>query len=284
MNQAHGLLPIVSAPDEAPLRRPRGKYRADTIEAHLTGVRRAIVTMRQRMDGELLLGEIASSCAMSPFHFDRVFHEVTGVPPRQYLSALRIQTAQRLLLTTDAPIIDICFNVGYTSVGTFTRRFHWMAGVAPKSFRALARALGGVTFETSHELGGTLAPSTGRVLVTGSLQLPAQAEPTLAMVGLFPDAMAQGRPLACCLTAAPGNFALSSFVALPEGRYELLAASVSPGDLDVLHERVLRARCSLRLAPRHGPAVADLVLCPPQDIDPPIVSALPVLLAERLSR
>src|SRR6266699_2855500 len=87
------------------------------------GVVRALETMRLRLGDHMSLEYLAKTAAMSRFHFERVFHEITGLSPFQFLSAMRFVRARELVLNTDASITAICFDVGYNSVGTFTRRF-----------------------------------------------------------------------------------------------------------------------------------------------------------------
>lgn len=116
--------------------------RPDTVEAHRRAVDRVIQAMHQNLAEEFSLEDMAGVAYISPYHFNRVFHQVAGVPPCQYLSALRLWYAKRLLLTTPLKVTDICFEVGYNSLGTFTRRFTDLVGVPPQRLRALARSGG----------------------------------------------------------------------------------------------------------------------------------------------
>jgi AraC-like DNA-binding protein len=60
---------------------------------------------------------------LSPYHFARTFRRITGIPPGEFLGALRLQRAKELLLTTDLFTSEVCYEVGYASFGTFTSRF-----------------------------------------------------------------------------------------------------------------------------------------------------------------
>lgn len=79
------------------------------------------------------LGDVADHVGYSPFHLSRIFERHLGLPPGQFLSAHRFQHAKRLLLDSDERIIDVCFAVGFTSIGTFTSRFAASVGSARAS-------------------------------------------------------------------------------------------------------------------------------------------------------
>src|SRR5579871_4728501 len=114
--------------------------RNSTVRSHYESVERVIVAMRSQIDQPFSLGSMARIALASRYHFNRTFREVTGVPPSQFLYALRLEKAKRLLTHTRKKIIDICYGVGYNSVGTFTRRFTDMLGISPKAFRELAQS------------------------------------------------------------------------------------------------------------------------------------------------
>src|ERR1043166_9194315 len=113
--------------------------RPATIASHHEAVERVIRIMHDRLDEPLTLQEMSKIAYISPFHFNRIFRHVTGIPPNQFLYALRLETAKRLLLTTDTSVTDVCFDVGYNSLGTFIRRFTGLVGLSPSRFRSLAR-------------------------------------------------------------------------------------------------------------------------------------------------
>lgn len=84
--------------------------------------------------------KIAQVAAMSSAHFTRRFRVVFGQTPHQYLYQRRIERAQWLLRTTQLPITQICHDVGYESLGTFTRTFRRLTGETPSVFRERNRA------------------------------------------------------------------------------------------------------------------------------------------------
>lgn len=108
----------------------------------LEAVDRAKQTMESHYGDELTVEELARSALFSRFHFSRMFQQVTGVSPGRYLSSLRLEEAKRLLRTTDMKIIDITYNVGYSSVGTFSSRFSKDVGMSPSEYRRWTQAIG----------------------------------------------------------------------------------------------------------------------------------------------
>lgn len=121
----------------------RNEYhvRDDKRPRRIKPVERAITHMHSFLDADHSLDTLAEVANLSPFHFNRLFRRATGIPPVQFLYALRLEQAKRLVLTTGLPITDICFEVGYSSLGSFVRRFTEMVGCSPGRLRSLAREL-----------------------------------------------------------------------------------------------------------------------------------------------
>jgi AraC family transcriptional regulator len=111
--------------------------RNSTLRSHYESVERVITAMRGQLDQPMTLRKLARIGFASPYHFNRTFRQITGVPPLQFLYALRLEAAKRMLTGTQKKVIDICYDVGYSSVGTFTRRFADVLGVSPVRFRKL---------------------------------------------------------------------------------------------------------------------------------------------------
>ncbi|HMJ13063.1 MAG TPA: AraC family transcriptional regulator [Polyangiaceae bacterium] len=98
----------------------------------------AALFLDEQSRGTVNLEDAASQVGLSPFHFLRVFRGVLGVTPHQYLVRTRLRHAARLL-STDAPITDIAYGVGFGDLSNFVRTFHRAAGVSPRQFRKLSR-------------------------------------------------------------------------------------------------------------------------------------------------
>jgi AraC-like DNA-binding protein len=80
--------------------------------------------------------DMADAAGMSRAHFTREFSRIFGEPPHQYLLARRLERAAALLRNTDRPVNEVCLNVGFRSVGSFTTRFTERFGTSPTTYRA----------------------------------------------------------------------------------------------------------------------------------------------------
>lgn len=88
---------------------------------------------------EIDLEEAARQADLSPFHFLRLFANVLGVTPHQYLVRSRLRHAARLLTDDDIAVTEIAYDVGFGDLSNFVRTFHRAAGVSPTKFRAASR-------------------------------------------------------------------------------------------------------------------------------------------------
>jgi AraC-like DNA-binding protein len=79
---------------------------------------------------------LARAAHLSPAHFSREFRRTFGETPHQYLLSRRMERAGALLRNTDHTVADICFTVGFRSVGSFTTTFRRTFGVSPTAYRA----------------------------------------------------------------------------------------------------------------------------------------------------
>lgn len=85
------------------------------------------------------LGGIAKQAGVSAFHFLRLFSNVLGVTPHQYVVRSRLRHAARLLADDARSITAVALDVGFGDLSNFVRTFHRAAGVSPGRFRAMAR-------------------------------------------------------------------------------------------------------------------------------------------------
>ncbi|MGA5895065.1 helix-turn-helix domain-containing protein [Streptomyces venetus] len=98
-------------------------------------ISRAVAVIRERYNEPLSLSYLASVAGLSKFYFCRRFQSVVGATPVQFLIAVRMQEAERLLESTALSVGEITRRVGYSSVGTFTTRFTALFGTAPHRYR-----------------------------------------------------------------------------------------------------------------------------------------------------
>lgn len=78
---------------------------------------------------------LARIAHMSQSHFIRTFHATFGEPPHRYLQRRRVERAMFLLRQTERSVTDICVDVGFNSLGTFSRTFSEIVGETPSAYR-----------------------------------------------------------------------------------------------------------------------------------------------------
>jgi AraC-like DNA-binding protein len=115
--------------------------RAATREELWRRINRGRDFIHARSDSALTLREIASAACLSPFHFLRVFKAAFGTTPHEYLSACRVERAKFLLERTELPVTEICFAVGFESLGTFSSWFARITGSSPRAWRNGQKAI-----------------------------------------------------------------------------------------------------------------------------------------------
>ncbi len=106
--------------------------RADEV-AHL---RRARDQMDREYARALDVPTMARTALMSPAHFSRQFRRAFGETPYAYLLTRRVERAQALLRRRDRSVTEVCAEVGFTSLGSFSAKFAEVAGEPPSSYRA----------------------------------------------------------------------------------------------------------------------------------------------------
>lgn len=255
------------------------EVRPATTAAHHEAVERVISMMHDRLDEPLTLQEMSKIAYISPYHFNRIFRDITGIPPNKFLYALRLETAKRLLLTTNTSVTNVCFDVGYNSLGTFIRRFTDLVGLSPSRFRSLARhASESLSVPTASQFDMTAAAATAATL-SGRVTAPEWFAGTI-FVGLYTTPIPQGAPVFGTVVQQPGPYHVPS---VADGLYYVLAAGLARSkDLReyFLYETTLRGGGQPVLI-RNGivEGSTDLSLRPPEAFDPPILMTLPLLLA-----
>lgn len=89
------------------------------------------------------LEEAARQACLSPFHFHRLFASTFGETPHDFLTRLRINHARRLLVSADMSVTDVCMEVGYSSLGSFSLKFRSVVGRAPSDYQREIRRIFG---------------------------------------------------------------------------------------------------------------------------------------------
>lgn len=253
--------------------------RESTALLRCQATERVILAMHKRLDETLSLQDMAEIAALSPYHFNRIFRQVTGIPPSQFLYTLRLEAAKKLLLTTQLSVTEICYEVGYNSLGTFITRFTQLVGLSPGQLRKLSVELIPYIHNLSEDACqiNRIVPST--LGLTGQVKAPDDHIGLIA-IGFFSTPIPQGQPIACTLLTAPGHFQVS----LPDGFYYPFAAAFPRSENPItawLNNAILQGMASPILV-RGGQVSgnADITLHSAQLTHPPLLLALPFLLAQ----
>jgi AraC-like DNA-binding protein len=84
------------------------------------------------------LDDLARTANFSRYHFLRAFRRAFHVTPHEYLTRKRIERAKELLAESELTITEICLEVGFESLGSFSALFHKISGWSPSIYRARA--------------------------------------------------------------------------------------------------------------------------------------------------
>ena len=101
----------------------------------LVRLRQARDTMDRDYAKPLDVPALARVALMSPGHFSRSFRSAFGETPYSYLMTRRIERAKTLLRRGDLSVTEVCFEVGCTSLGSFSTRFTELVGESPSAYR-----------------------------------------------------------------------------------------------------------------------------------------------------
>lgn len=112
------------------------------VPATLRDRRRAVeaaLWIEEHAGEPIHLDDAASFTGLSVFHFLRLFTNVLGLTPHQYLLRTRLKRAAALLAEDSRPVTEIALDAGFNDLSNFVRSFGSAAGVSPRGFRALAK-------------------------------------------------------------------------------------------------------------------------------------------------
>jgi AraC-like DNA-binding protein len=137
---------------------------------------RARDMLREVHDRPLSIAEVAREAAMSPFHFIRRFESVFGTTPHQFRIQSRLERAKHLLALSDYSVTDVCMEVGFSSLGSFSALFARRFGTPPSAYRRQVRSLIVVPGELPREL----APGCLSLMAAAFAILEKQRLPFLA--------------------------------------------------------------------------------------------------------
>ncbi|QTM99744.1 AraC family transcriptional regulator [Sediminibacillus dalangtanensis] len=241
--------------------------------------------MKQHLQEELTSEQIAANAGYSVYHFTRIFKEVTGVSPRQYLSAIRIQKGkQQLIDSSSYSVLRTVLQVGFKSIGTFSSRFKHNVGLSPKQFSSETKRL--ATFmesQTDYSLIDRLLPT--KPTVSCHVRVPFSFN-GIIFVGLFRRQIPDKAPVTGTVITRSSPFC--TFSRLRPGTYYLMAAALPwSGNIKdyFVPDNCLRSKHEQPLVITEDSEMeVSLTLRKPQPYDPPILINLPLLLFQKLNK
>jgi AraC family transcriptional regulator len=187
-----------------------------------SAVDHAVTCIWQRYHDQLSLADMARSAMLSRFHFARVFKEETGVSPGQFLAAVRIYQAKRMLLSSSMSVAGVSSAVGYGSLGSFTTHFTDSVGISPGRFRRASQrgevSLCGLQSDSAVPEGA----------VTGTVRLPEGYADARVYIGIFDSQILQRRPHSATLLDVTSQRTHEYWLPrVPEGTWFLHAVAVA---------------------------------------------------------
>ncbi|MFC5903013.1 helix-turn-helix transcriptional regulator [Streptomyces zhihengii] len=247
----------------------------------------AVKTIRERYFEPLTLDELAHAAMVSKFHFLRSFRRITGVTPGRFLSAIRLHEAKILLLTTSLNVSDIGAQVGYSSTGSFTRRFSESVGCSPTQYRHSGHSQNppvdpgiALAAERPAERERDLLPEAGprqeqeQGCVTGVVKAPGRTASGI-YIGVFESPILERTPAARAVVAHSGQFRIGG---VPEGTWYVhaVAQGTHPcGTGDTTARQLLVGTAGpVQVGPGTDPIV-QMTLHPLGWSNPPILFAFP---------
>jgi AraC-like DNA-binding protein len=96
--------------------------------------------MRHAYQRPINLPDISARANLSPYHFLRVFRQTYGETPHEFLTRLRIERAKVLLAKGSHNVTEACFEVGFSSLGSFSTLFARRVGLSPSDYRRYIRS------------------------------------------------------------------------------------------------------------------------------------------------
>jgi len=89
----------------------------------------------------ITIKQLSREVALSPYYLIRLFRRTYKQTPHQYLIHVRITRAKALLSSTDLSITEICADVGFESLGSFSALFTRIAGISPSAYRRSSQTI-----------------------------------------------------------------------------------------------------------------------------------------------
>lgn len=95
----------------------------------------ALSYVKKHFSEDIRIQNLANVCNISESHFRRIFQECMNMAPNDYVNAVRVQEASKLLLKSHATMEEIAYRVGFGNVSTFNRNFKKIIGMTPYQWK-----------------------------------------------------------------------------------------------------------------------------------------------------
>lgn len=247
-------------------RPPRAPAPHEALALHATGF------LRDHYREPITIHDLSDHLSYSPSHLTRSFTRAVGVSPIRYLASWRLHEAKRLLISEGLDVAEACYEVGYTSVGTFSRRFVRDVGLPPASLRRSADWLAGTSLPPVSLLRPAATRVRVRVVVPPPLRIRLGEEPH-QWVGTFPMPIPCGPPCTGTLRRGVVEVCLPVVSGAP-----WLLVTLAPGGADVVEHLAPREPLVARPHRLSGrEEVVTMEVGPAQPWDHPMLVALPAL-------
>ena len=104
---------------------------------------RARDLLAAQYQSQIFLETAAREACLSPFHFHRLFRATFGETPHDFLTRRRMDRARHLLASGEMTVTEVCLEVGYSSLGSFSAKFQSLTGLPPTQYqREIRRVFG----------------------------------------------------------------------------------------------------------------------------------------------
>ena len=104
---------------------------------YLERIQRGVDHLESHLDHDIALAEVAKAGGLSLWHFQRIFHALTGETLKTYVRSRRLAASLDRLLTTELRVLDIALLAGYESQEAFARAFKKSFGLTPQAYRRI---------------------------------------------------------------------------------------------------------------------------------------------------
>jgi AraC family transcriptional regulator len=241
-------------------------------EERRRAVSKVILGMKKLENRDVSLGEWAEFASLSKFELISAFKKLTGIPPMAFHNAEKLEIAKQLLVFERIRVTDVCFEIGFESLGSFVSKFSGCVGISPGNYARAMSAVGFTGLFVRALLYGKPRMRKADTVIEVHFEAPeAHSWPGL-IAAVFPRAYPSGMPAEWCFV--PPTRRIVQF----EGGLEAHCLAASLPLWPRLAELVnFRPGLIGRAPMQRNLGEIQVALHPPTIFDPPITLAVPAL-------